>query len=435
MGGVTAIKIPSFLRIRLAPAEMAFVGLRALTLAGSLTALLLVPVRPEHEVHLLPLLAFFVLYKVALFLVSNAWPNRMRVISLAAIGMDSVVVFFLLWFTGGPESHFYLLFYLLIALNALYFGVGVGSASALAATLLYSLAYWLNPPAASLPGHLTSRLVLFWLMGVPLGFLSDRERGARAEAEGANRDLREALDRLREAQERLLHSERLATMGKMAAKVAHEIRNPLGSISLNVELLEDEIRACPGPTMPQSAELLTAIKGQIDLLTGLTEEYLRFARLPKPAIRPEDPAEILDELVQFFGVGAEERGIAFRRDVPEEVPKVLVDRKLFIQALLNLLRNALDATAREGTVTLSILRRGEMAEVRIADQGIGIPEEHLGKIFDPFFTTKEGGTGLGLTIARQIIAEQGGHLTCASAVGTGTTFTVTIPVAGEGPRR
>lgn len=436
--------------------EWSFAILRALSMLGGLVALFLVPLRPEHQPHLAPLAWLFVAYKVLLFLAIWIWPARLRSILLGTVGLDLLFVSLFVWFSGGLESHFYLLFYLLVALTAVHFSPGIALATAAGAGVLYSLASLAGEAGADWH-HLSSRVATFFLLGASLGYLSQRERTARARAERLNAELREnqarltkAFEALQAAQERLMQSERLATIGQMSAKIAHEVRNPLGSISLNAELLEDELHGLPDGRRAEASGLVAAIRAQVDVLSAVTEEYLRFARLPAPRPEIASAANLIEELVEFIRPELTSRRVHLAVSVPAGLPALQMDPGQIRQALLNLVRNAAEAMSGGGTVTVrvkaisdfefrmsdSAIRPASAGQsaivIEVEDSGVGIPPENLGRIFEPFFTTKDGGTGLGLAIARQIAADHGGRLTCESTPGAGTTFRLTLPVPDGG---
>jgi two-component system, NtrC family, sensor kinase len=236
-----------------------------------------------------------------------------------------------------------------------------------------------------------------------------------------------ALD---EREQRLIRSERLAAVGKIAAQITHEVRNPLSSIGLNAEMLEDELSALPKDRVGEATALARAIVKEVDRLTEITEEYLRFARLPRPKLEREDLGAIVSSLVAFMRPELETRGITVDAKIDASLPPVAADEHQLRQALLNLLRNA--AEAMNGGGTLTVIARtldARALEMIVSDTGQGIAPEHLAKIFDPFFSTKEGGTGLGLALTQQIIAEHGGRIDVKSEIGRGTTFTVRLAVA------
>ncbi len=435
--------------------EWSFAILRALSMLGGMVALFLVPIRPEHQPHVAPLAWVFVAYKALLFLAIWAWPARLRLILLATTGLDLVFVSLFVWFSGGLESHFYLLFYLLVGLTAFHFSPGIAVATAGGAGVLYSLASVMGEPGADWH-HLSARVATFLLLGGSLGYLSQRERQARGEAERLNEELaknqgrlEKAYQELQAAQERLVQSERLAAIGQMSAKVSHEVRNPLGSISLNAELLEDELQALPEQRRVEAASLVAAIRSQVDVLSAVTEEYLRFARLPKPKLETTALSPVIEELADFVREELHARNVELAVDVPAEQPTLRLDAGQIRQALLNLIRNAAEAMPEGGTITLSVkaisnveFRMSNSAihiphseiVIEVRDTGMGIPPENLDRIFEPFFTTKDGGTGLGLAIASQIATDHGGRLTCESAPGDGTTFRLILPVSNGGQR-
>ena len=426
--------------------EWSFAILRALSMLGGMVALFLVPLRPEHQPHLAPLAWAFVGYKALLFLAIWARPARLRWILLGTVGLDLLFVSLFVWFSGGPESHFYLLFYLLVALTAVQFSPGIALGTAGGASVLCWLASVVGTPGSDWR-HLSARVATFLLLGGSLGYISQRERLARAEAERLNVELRENQTRLERAyrdlqaaQERLVQSERLATIGQMAAKVSHEVRNPLGSISLNAELLEDEVKALPEERRAEAAALVSAIRSQVDVLSAVTEEYLRFARLPKPTLETTALVPVIEDLTDFVRGELHARGVDLVVSFSERLPVVRLDAGQIRQALLNLIRNAAEAMPKGGTVTIGVkaisnsaIRNPQSAiAIEVKDTGVGIPAENLGKIFEPFFTTKEGGTGLGLAIARQIAEDHGGSLICESTPGRGTMFRLDLPVADGG---
>jgi signal transduction histidine kinase len=226
---------------------------------------------------------------------------------------------------------------------------------------------------------------------------------------------------LRAQGEALLRSERLAAIGRIAAQITHEIRNPLSSISLNAGEL--------GERAPEARELCDAIVREVDRLTSITEEYLRFARLPKPQLSRADLNEVVRDLMEFVRPELVASGVQTELSLSPELPRVMADVGQLRQLLLNLVRNAREAMPGGGHLRVAT-RGGEGAvEIQVKDSGPGIPSERLQRIFDPFFTTKERGTGLGLAMAQEVAQEHGGQLTCESAPGAGTVFTLRLPSA------
>ncbi len=296
-----------------------------------------------------------------------------------------------------------------------------------------------------------------WRTLRPLGVLRRRARqlagGDYAQRTGVTsrdeigdlaREFDAMADAIQEREQRLIRSERLATVGRMAAQIAHEVRNPLSSIGLNAELLGDEL---PGEA-DEARRLVASIIGEVDRLAEITETYLRFARLPRPKLEREDLGVLIDSVVELSRGELVQAGIDLRVDVAPGLPEMMADEGQIRQALINLIRNAREALASAPTKRLSISAAlaGAAGDARlvltIADSGAGIAPDDLAKIFDPFFSTKAQGTGLGLALVQQIVVDHGGTIEVDTAPGAGTTFTVTFPtrdavaarsLAGGGP--
>ncbi len=414
---------------RLGQEATTFAILRGLAMIGGFAALSIVPLRPEHQVHLGPLLGAFIAYKVGLFALLALRPERAGTLFLGTLGADLGIVFLLVWFTGGGESHFYLLFPVLVALNALYFGPQIGVLAAALSAGLMALANILVAPSPSW-SHIGARAALFGLLGLALGHIASRERRSRAEAERLNLELRAAIARLEEATTKAVRAERLAAAGQTSAKMAHEVRSPIGAIALNVEMLEEIVAKCPGPMMGDAGDLLCGIRAEVARLAELTDEYLTFARLPR--VRSEDDSinEMLEEMVTFMKPEADGRGVDLTQEFDHLIPLFPFDRDLVRRAVLNLVKNAIEATPRGGEVRVASRSDGGSVAVTVMDTGTGIEARHAPHVFEPFFSTKPRGTGLGLVITRQIAEEHGGDLTWGNEPGGGARFTLRFPLKG-----
>lgn len=241
----------------------------------------------------------------------------------------------------------------------------------------------------------------------------------------------------KEMEERLLQSERLAVIGKMASKVAHEIRNPLSSISLNAEMLEDEIQTSRGSVTKETKILLQSIMGEVDRLVTLTEEYLQFSRLPQSRPTKCHLEEILRETIEFYEVEANSVGIQIIAKIDTTLPPIVFDPQQIRRVILNLLKNGREAMPKGGIIKITLSREGDFARITITDTGEGVPQDKLSRIFEPFYTTKDMGTGLGLPLCKQIVQEHGGRLLLESRQNHGTTFHVELPLRTneKGPLR
>jgi signal transduction histidine kinase len=241
-----------------------------------------------------------------------------------------------------------------------------------------------------------------------------------------------------EARARALQAERLAAIGKVAAHVTHEIRNPLSSIQLNVELLEETLTAgseARAQSQDEARRLLSAIAREVGRLADVSEEYLRVARLPSPRPNPTDLGELVRDVVIFARPELERARVDVVLEVPSEPAVVAIDEAQVRQALVNLVRNAREAMEDGGQVTIAVGADDRRAILEIADEGAGIPEEVRMRIFDPFFTTKATGTGLGLPLTKQIVEAHGGTISCESVRPHGTLFRLEFPRVLEVPAR
>lgn len=225
--------------------------------------------------------------------------------------------------------------------------------------------------------------------------------------------------------------ERLVAVGSMAAKVAHEIRNPLSSISLNVELLQDEIGARKDADKESSLSLVTSILSEVDRLSTLIEEYLTFGRLPKPSVESVPTEKFLHDLHEFVRRDFEGRNCEIKIEVQSSTPPFFADPNQAKQVMLNLLRNAVDAMPGGGLVVITARHKDDYVLIEVRDSGIGIERANIRSIFDPMYTTKDYGTGLGLPFVQQVMREHGGRVLCNSEEGVGTVFSLSFPAADE----
>ncbi|WP_309895195.1 ATP-binding protein [Archangium sp.] len=266
-----------------------------------------------------------------------------------------------------------------------------------------------------------------------LGVRGDDEVAVLArEFDAMARSLQAREAQLKAQAEALMRAEQLAAVGRISAQVAHEVRNPLSSIGLNVELLQDAFAHATFESPEEareSREILVAVTREVDRLTEVTEQYLRMARPPRPSLEPTDVTEVLASVLDFSREELERAGVEVARDFTPDTPKALADEGQLRQVFLNLLRNAREAMNEGGRLTISTRAHERDVEVALQDTGRGMSESVRHRIFEPFFSTKEDGTGLGLAVCQQILKTHGGALSCQSEPGRGTTFFVKLPRA------
>jgi len=226
--------------------------------------------------------------------------------------------------------------------------------------------------------------------------------------------------------EKLIQAEKLAAVGQMSAHVAHEIRNPLASVMLNTELLEDELEEMADTS--EAVELLNVIKKEIDRLSEITDEYLSYARLPHPKKQFINPEAEVSSAVAMMLPELKRRNIKALIKHRGTLTKLMIDRGQFRQVLINLIKNAADAMPSGGDLELSLMGIKENFLLLVKDTGFGIPEEIRRRIFDPYFTTKENGTGLGLALVQYIANAHDGWVDVESQKNSGSTFIFSIPL-------
>jgi signal transduction histidine kinase len=250
-----------------------------------------------------------------------------------------------------------------------------------------------------------------------------QERTAALHREMAERQ------RLERAAQRTEH---LALLGRLAAGVSHEIRNPLAAIFLQVDLLDEELRQ-PTPDSPATiAESLTEIKTHLARMADLVQDYLSLVRVGTIQREVQDLGAAVQAWGAEFQAEAAARGVVLRLEGVAPLGPVALHVSTLYRALLNLVHNALDAMPQGGTVTLRGQGTATHVQLAVQDTGRGIPAERLGQIFEPLYTTKPGGTGLGLYIVHEIVTAHEGQITVESVEGQGTTFTIMLPRnAGE----
>jgi len=232
--------------------------------------------------------------------------------------------------------------------------------------------------------------------------------------------------------QQMIQSERLAVVGRMSANVAHEIKNPLGTMVLNAELLEEELGRFDRRDSAEARSLLGVIKAELDHLNEVVEEYLQFARLPQVKLEQGNVNEILADLLLFLREEAMERKVEIIEELETFLPAVPIDAKQLRHAFLNIIKNSFEAMPGGGKVTVSTAWGNGVVEVSIADTGRGIAEENMELVFTPFFSTKPQGTGLGLSITAHIIQEHRGTIGLESYPDVGTIFTIRLPARPAG---
>jgi signal transduction histidine kinase len=312
-----------------------------------------------------------------------------------------------------------------LSLRRLAWGMaGVGVAGAVAGLLLgYSVARGLSrsisriqfglKDAAGKLGHDLTEIVL--TSEGDLGRLEEQVQGLLARVE-------QVVNKLNQREREVLRSEQLAAVGQLAAGVAHEIRNPLTSIKMLVQIGRDDPRGLV-------SDDLEVIEQEILRMERSLKVFLDFARLPKPERRPQDLAALAARTFDLIRGRAAKQRVDLRLTLPKGQVNVEADSEQIRQVLVNLALNALDAMPSGGTLEVVVSSMEDRAEVSVCDTGPGIAAALMPRLFEPFVSTKETGVGLGLVISRRIIEEHGGRLSAINRVQGGACFTIVLPNA------
>ncbi len=307
--------------------------------------------------------------------------------------------------------------YIPIILGAIWFGVRGGVGIALFITALtVPYAIWGAQEHHSSAISEYTEMIFYLAIGLTAGILIELQRRERARGEALSKEL--------------LRERHLASLGQMAAGLAHEIKNPLGSIKGAAEILGDDF-----PEGSRKHEMMTVLVQETDRLNRVVEDFLKFAR-PRPLERTAvEVNAIVERVVTQVEVDAPSKGIRVIRDFDRNLSPAKLDGEKLQQVFLNLALNAV--TAMPGGGTLSIGTRREVRDgrpyvvVTFRDDGVGISTEDMEKVFDPFFTRSTNGTGLGLSISHTIVQNHGGRIEVAPNHPKGTRFSVLLPIVEE----
>lgn len=229
-----------------------------------------------------------------------------------------------------------------------------------------------------------------------------------------------------------IRTQRLAQLGTLLAGFAHEVRNPLSTIGLNLQLVLEEFREPETARDKRTQKRLATVEAEVRRLQKILEEFLGYARAPEPKLAPVDLNQRLQALVDFHEPEFAEARLSLRFYPGADVGTVALDWDHLQAGIGNLLRNAKDATPPGGEVLVSTTRDGDAVLIRVTDTGAGIGPEHVDRVFEPYFSTKKSGTGLGLPTVRRVAEEHGGTVTMQSEKGRGTQFTLRLPAALNG---
>jgi signal transduction histidine kinase len=220
-----------------------------------------------------------------------------------------------------------------------------------------------------------------------------------------------------------------AEISQLAGGLAHEIRNPLSTLQLNLQLLAEDLQDPESPRERRALQRVERLHHEVQRLHGILENFLRFARIQDLKLQPADLNEIVEELRDFYEPHAATKSIVVRTQLADDLPPVALEADLFKQALLNLVLNAEHAMPSGGELILTTRREEAALALDVTDTGAGMTDEVRARIFDAFYSTRPEGSGLGLPTTRKIIEGHGGTIHVQSEPGKGSRFTIRLPVS------
>jgi two-component system sensor histidine kinase HydH len=355
--------------------------------------------------------------------------------SIAALVLELALCYPIIY-PGGISSSYFVVLVLPVISASTNFGLLGAALSALAACAVYLSMILLLPFRNQyLPPEETPEVVLRALFFLVVAFLTAQlaqaSRNEARKSQAAAEKLAEANRHLEEAEAQVRRADRLAALGQLTAGLAHELRNPLGTLKTSAELLERKVAA----DNEIAREMAGYISQEVDRINSLITRFLDFARPRSLRLEKTDLHAMLDRAIELFDrekSGAAAAATVFKNYSPD-VPPVRVEAELMEHVITNLLSNAAQASPPGAVVTvktrLAETTGGLQAEIAVIDRGSGIDQKHLESIFNPFFTTKAEGVGLGLAIVSKIVDEHGGRIIVESTMGEGSVFRVYLPVA------
>jgi len=225
--------------------------------------------------------------------------------------------------------------------------------------------------------------------------------------------------------------EHLAELGQLAGGLAHEIKNPLSTINVNLQLVSEDLARLSGEEPRRWLTRLENVRREADRLKGILDDFLAYAGECQLTRRQIDLRRLVEELADFFAPQAQAASVVMRTTLPDQPVRCLVDTDFLKQALLNLMINAVDAMAEGGELIVRLSASHNRAAIEVIDTGTGIGPEELDRIFQVYYSTKKSGTGLGLSTSHRIVREHGGTLDVQSELGKGTRFTISLPMDQE----
>lgn len=345
-----------------------------------------------------------------------------------------LLTYLLVGYTGGLTSSYYLLLLLPLVSAATSFGpLGSAVFTVVACGSYLSFLLLLDWGRFVLGAEEQRELALRVTVFAAIGYLSNTLSAASREQSRKYKSVAEQLATanrsLQEAEAAVRRTERLAALGQLSAGLAHELRNPLGTIKASAEVLTRSIL----PENDVAGEVAGFISSEVDRTNLIVTRFLDFARPLQLRLAEGEITAVIDRAIQNLEHNSPRYDVLVLRNYSPEIAPFLFDAELVERVFFNLLLNAAQATPPGGEITVKTRRAGGFVEISVIDRGAGVEPQDLENIFNPFFTTKKGGVGLGLAIVSKIVDEHGGRMAVESELGKGSVFRVYLPARKTAP--
>jgi len=349
--------------------------------------------------------------------------------NVVSILLKLVMSYVLIGYTDGLASSYYLILLLPLVSAATTLGPAGSAAFTVVCCAAYlsfilfidPVRYQIDPDSRR---EIFLRLIIFAATGYLTNTLAAATREQSRKFKSVAEQLAAANKSLSEAEAAMRRSERLAALGQLSAGLAHELRNPLGTIKASAEMLT---RTVPGEN-EVAREVAGFISTEVDRTNLLVTRFLDFARPLQLRLAPAELTKVLDSAIANLDHNSPHYEVSVYKNYAPEIGTILLDADLMERVFYNLLLNAAQATAAGGAITVKTRRAAALAEISVIDRGSGIEPRHLESIFNPFFTTKPEGVGLGLAIVSKIVDEHGGKMAVESEPEKGSVFRVYLPL-------
>ncbi|HPZ10654.1 MAG TPA: ATP-binding protein [Candidatus Eremiobacteraeota bacterium] len=341
-----------------------------------------------------------------------------------------VIITLLHFFTPVHHRFFHIheiyrqLYYIPIIYGVFSFGIRGGLIISLSVGIIYFIhitCQWDLSPGEYIVQLL--EIVLFIVIAFITGILVEKIRKEQKLYKDASEKLKIAFDEMKEYQKQLIVSERMRSVGELAAGLAHEIKNPLSSIKSSVEVIEGSVNS-DSP----AGEFLGILLEETERLNKVVNSFLSFARPVKPELLPCKIEEVLEPVIKLLKPELKKNSVTVEKEIEKDLPEIYGDAQQLQQVFLNLSLNAIQAMPEGGRLSVKIMKSEKYIKIDFLDTGVGIPEENMGKLFTPFFSTRKEGNGLGLAISYRIIENHKGEISVESRLSKGSCFSIKIPV-------